>query len=246
VSDAALQPLEATGAARAAREVVAGLRLAERPALDRPRVAVAMVVSADGRAAVDGRSGPLGHPGDRALFRELRMAADALLVGTGTLRAERYAKVLDPEQIALRASDGRPRKPLLATIARSFDVPEGIPLFAEPDQRIAVYTEAEGELGAHEADAVAYRLESASPRAVLEHLGRRGDVRLVLCEGGPSLLRAVVADGCVDDLLLTVAPLLAAGDEPLALTGEALRPPARLSLQGAWRAEDHLFLHYAT
>jgi riboflavin biosynthesis pyrimidine reductase len=247
VTPVELQPLQASGEAVAAAELVERLGLRDRPVEDgaRPRVAAAMVASADGRAAVDGRSGPLGNPADRALFRGLRFGVDALLVGTGTLRAERYAKVLDPEQIALRSADGRPRKPMVATIARALDVPADIGIFAEPDQRVAVYTEAEGEAPSHGAVVTTHRLEPASPRAVLEHLAAEHRVRAVLCEGGPSLLRAVVADGCLDDLFLTVAPLLVGGDEPLTVAGEALRPPAALRLEGTWRAGDHLFLHYS-
>jgi riboflavin biosynthesis pyrimidine reductase len=69
-------------------------------------------------------------------------------------------------------------------------------------------------------------------------------VRAVTCEGGPRLLRALVAAGAVDDLLLTVAPLLVAGEGPVSLAGEELSPPARMALRALHRAGDHLFLHY--
>lgn len=245
MSEADLHPLQPGGAPLPARAALAALGLSGRPAPGaRPRVAVAMVASADGRAAIDGRSGPLGHPADRALFRELRTAADALLVGTGTLRAERYATVLDDDQRAHRETQGRDAVPLLATIARTLDVPDDIPLFGEPAQRIAVYTEAEGDVAGHGAQVSTHRLAEASPGAVLAHLGEHHGAGLVLCEGGPSLLHAMVAAGCVDDLFLTVAPLLAAGDDPRTLIGAPLRPPAALRLAGAWRGGDHLFLHY--
>jgi riboflavin biosynthesis pyrimidine reductase len=87
-------------------------------------------------------------------------------------------------------------------------------------------------------------LRPPSPTAVLEHLRRVRGVRSVTCEGGPRLLRALLAEDCVDDLLLTVAPLLVAGDGPASLGGPQLAPPARMELAGVHRADDHLFLRY--
>jgi riboflavin biosynthesis pyrimidine reductase len=66
----------------------------------------------------------------------------------------------------------------------------------------------------------------------------------VACEGGPSLLRQLIAEGCLDDLLLTVSPLVAAGDAPAILEGDALAPPVALTLAQVHRADDHVFLHY--
>jgi riboflavin biosynthesis pyrimidine reductase len=79
--------------------------------------------------------------------------------------------------------------------------------------------------------------------AVLDALAARG-LRGVLCEGGPTVLRRLVAEGALDDLLLTVSPLLAAGDAPAILEGDGLARPARLALREVHRADDHVFLHY--
>src|SRR4051794_32429054 len=244
---ASMLPLGPAGAPQAPRAFVAGLHLAAGgPGGGRPRVAAAMIASADGRAAVAGRSVGLGHPADRALLRELRTAVDAILVGTGTLRAERYANLLDPQQRAARAERGRTPHPVVATISRSGRVPEDIPLFAERGVPIQVYTETEAEVRGRGADVAVHRFAAggARPAAVLEHLGGERGVRSVLCEGGPTLLRALVADACLDDMLLTLAPLLAAGSAPTPLDGEALDPPARMALRAVHRAEDHLFMHY--
>ncbi|MCW2990266.1 MAG: pyrimidine reductase, riboflavin biosynthesis, partial [Solirubrobacterales bacterium] len=80
---------------------------------------------------------------------------------------------------------------------------------------------------------------------LLAGLRERDGAELVLCEGGPRLLRTLASAGLLDDLVLTVAPLLVAGDAPGPLTGPALEPPAAMSLRGVWRAGDHAFLHYA-
>lgn len=245
---ASLLPLGPVARPRPADEIVAALGLRDpSPGRGRPCVAAAMIASADGRAAVAGRSVGLGHPADRALLRELRTAVDAILVGPGTLRAERYANLLDDDQRERRVALGLEPEPVVATIARSGSVPAEIPLFAEPRARIQVYTEAaDAEVPARGAHVEVHRFAPGGgrPAAALEHLAAARGARSVLCEGGPTLLRALVAEACIDHLLLTLAPLIAAGDAPNVLQGEALDPPVRLGLRAVHRADDHLFMHY--
>jgi riboflavin biosynthesis pyrimidine reductase len=240
-----LRPLADTSTARSAREVVRALGLRDHDG-DRPRVLASMIASADGRVAVQGRSVGLGHPADRALLRELRTAVDAILVGTTTLGAERYANLLDDDQRAHRAAAGLEPEPVVATISRRLDLPADIPLLAETTARVQVYTEAEGELPGQGAWVEVHRFEPgglAIP-AILEHLRAERGARTILCEGGPTLLRELVVADCVDDLMLTLAPMLAAGDAPTALRGAPLDPAVGLALRDLHRAGDHLFLHY--
>jgi riboflavin biosynthesis pyrimidine reductase len=247
VTDAALRPLTDTSTGWSARKVVRGLGLRETVRhATRPRVVASMIVSADGRAAVSGKSVGLGHPADRALLRELRTAVDAILVGTATLRAERYANLLDEDQRAHRVAAGLEPEPIVATVSRRLDLPADIPLLAEPTARVQIYTEAEGEVPSQGAWVAVHRFEPGglTMPAILDHLQSERGVRTILCEGGPTLLRELVAAGCVDDLMLTIAPLLAAGDAPTGLSGAALDPPARMALRDIHRADDHLFLHY--
>jgi riboflavin biosynthesis pyrimidine reductase len=226
------------------RELIAGLELRAHDHEARPHVAAAMIASADGRAAVAGRSVGLGHPADRELLRGLRAEADAVLVGPATMRAERYRALLDPEHRAARLAAGRPAAPLIATITRRGDVPWEVGLFAEPEARVAIHSAVPVRVPADVAAQV-----TVSPvvdlAGVLAELHRLHDARAVLCEGGPTLLRAVAAAGLLDELLLTVAPLLVAGEGvPAPLAGPALEPPVGMALQGAWRADDHVVLHY--
>jgi riboflavin biosynthesis pyrimidine reductase len=244
---ASLLQLAPVDGERTAREIVDDLGLASGAGADgRPRVVAAMIASADGRAAVAGTSAGLGHPADTALLRELRAAVDAILVGPGTLRAEGYANVLDDDQRERRVARGLDAEPIVATIARRGNVPFEVPLFAEPGARIQVYTEAEAPAFSVAAEVAVERLPpgEATPPAVLGHLARERGVRSVLCEGGPTLLRGLVAAGRLDDMLLTLAPLLAAGGGPCLLEGDALDPPARLRLDDVHRAGEHLFMHY--
>jgi riboflavin biosynthesis pyrimidine reductase len=215
-----------------AEEVIAQLALSDDPPAGRPRVVAAMIASVDGRAAVAGRSVGLGHPADRELLRGLRAAADAVLVGAATVRAERYATLFD----------GDDRKPI-GIVTRSGDVPWDVGLFSESGSPVVVYSAVAvtppDEVAAPVRVAPAAELDEA-----LADLREREGARVVLCEGGPRVLRALVARGLIDDLVLTIAPLLAAGDAPTPLSGPALDPPAQLALAGTWRADDHLFLHY--
>ena len=244
--DPALHPLSPDGPAASAAAVVGRLRLRDRPLPGRPRVVAAMVVSADGRATVRGRSGGLGHPADRALFRELRTGVDALLVGTRTLRAERYANLLDDAQRARRAGGGLPPEPLVCIVTRRLDVPADIPLFGERGARIRIYTAADGNVDGRGAEVVVRRLPRGRLgfRAVLQDLAASEGVRAVLCEGGPTILRAVIGEGCLDDLVLTIAPLLVGGQAPTMLTGAVIDPSVTLVLREVHRADSHLFAHY--
>jgi riboflavin biosynthesis pyrimidine reductase len=244
VGEAGLRHLGDDGA-RPVRAFVASLGLRSGLA-DRPRVVADMVATVDGRAAVEGRSVALGHPADRALLRELRAEADAILVGTGTLAAERYADLLDDEARARRVAEGRPAHPLLVTTSRRLRLPvDAAPVFGEAGVPIVAF----GEAGAPSPPPVAADLAAVllpaplTLAAVLAALHARG-VRGVLCEGGPSLLRRLVAERLLDDLCLTVAPLLAAGGAPAILEGDGLAAPATLRLRDVHRADDHVFLHY--
>lgn len=230
-----------------ARTVVAGLGLREDNAA-RPRVVAAMIASADGRATIEGRSGGLGHPADRDLFRELRAGADAILVGTNTITVERYADLLDEEPRAWRTAAGEPREPLLATVDRFSRLrSDDVPIFADPGARVRVYREAPDPPfdGARAAvDVVALGEGGVTFAAILADLHAAG-VRGVTCEGGPRLLHEMLAQGCVDDLMLTIAPLAVGGAGPTVLTGDAFNVPHRLELRSVLRADDHLFLHYS-
>lgn len=245
---AELQRLGPDGDPAPAARIVEGLRLGDGPLPDgRPRLVVAMIGSADGRATVDGSAGGLGNPADRALLRALRAACDAMLVGSATLIKERYATLLDPEQRQQRVAAGQPPEPLLATISRGLDRRLfDVPLFAEAGARLLVCTESQDELPDLDADVQALRLApgALSARACLQHLQREHGARVVVGEGGPTLLHELLAQRLVDDLVLTIAPMLVAGEGPAVVRGAVFDPPVALSLRAVLRGEDHLFLHY--
>jgi riboflavin biosynthesis pyrimidine reductase len=239
--DDRLTPVAAAGESLSAREFVAGLGL-RVPGARLPRVVGAMIGSLDGRATVDGRAGGLGNPADRALLRELRAAADVVLVGRNTLSTERYATMLDPEQRHDRAAAGRPEQPVVATLSRKPAQLAGVPLLTEPDTTVVVYTDAAPTDPPEGAEIRV--LDPLTPSALLADLHEHLGAGLVVCEGGPHLLHELVVAGLLDDLVLTLAPLVVSGDASSIVAGGALEQPLRLRLQSAARAGDHLALHY--
>ena len=231
---------------RPTHELLAEVRPAERAPDDRPFVFVNMVATTDGRAAHEGRTEALGAEADLELLLELRALADAVLIGTGTLRAEGYARLVgSPERRARRQAAGLAEDPLAVMISRSFDIPWEAGLFDAPEQPVLVYTGPDAtDPPTTAAPVEVVRLDDPTPAAALADVRARG-VRALLCEGGPRLLRALVADGLADELFLTIAPLLT-GDaaEPSILAGAKLPQAAELELLWTLRAESELFLRY--
>lgn len=218
------------------------------PGASRPRTIGVMVASVDGHSTVEGRSGGLGSPADRAIFRGLRERADALLVGPTTLNRERYSTTLDPDQRAARVAIGRTPEPLLATVSRSLAIERDLPLFDEDVLRVVVYTASDDrpEWDPERVDVV--RLDDATPAAALRDLHERG-VGHLNCEGGPTLLAGLVREGLLDELVVTVSPLLVGTDPALGellpiIHGRVGDEPRPLRLRGVWRSDDMLFLHY--
>jgi riboflavin biosynthesis pyrimidine reductase len=252
-----LERLLPTGPPASVAELVEELGLWEpEPALatvGRPRVLLNMVSTADGRATVEGRSGPISGRADRELFHGLRLPVDAVLAGAGTVRAERYGRIVaDSARRALRLQRGLSEEPLACIASGSLALDPELPLLAEPAARVVVLTAAERELPAHAAHVDYVRAAhngALDLRAGLLELHRRFDVRTLLCEGGPHLASQLLADGLVDELFLSLSPKLAGGEDRSGqtlriLAGAELNPPLELELLGALRRDSHLFLRY--
>lgn len=226
---------------------LAGLRLGDRAPAKRPYVVVNFVATADGKATIGGRSGPIGDAADRALFHRLRGDVDAVLAGTGTLRTERYGRLVsDPAAREARVAAGLSPEPLAVTATQTMDLPLEIPLFQEPGARIEVFTWAARSLPHCAADVRVTRLES-TPGAlapVLSALRAEHGVRSLLCEGGPTIFAALLAQGLVDELFLSLAPRLAGGGERPISQGAAAEA-TDLELLSVLEHEGSLFLRYA-
>lgn len=229
-------------------ELIAGARFAERAPADRPYVVANFVSSVDGRATYHGLTGQLGDDGDLAVFRALRREVDAVLVGTGTLRAEQYGRILKlPESRERRRQRGLAPEPLASVLTRTGDVPFEIPLFAEPEARVIVFSGADVDTSAARAQVEVVRLDGAalSFTAALNYLRAHHGVRALLTEGGPTVLAALVREHVLDELFLTLAPQLTGGGVGPALTsGPELAELQPLELKGVLERAGSLFLRY--
>lgn len=233
---------------------VAAYHDVDRPApVGRPWVLVNMVASVDGATAVDGRSGPLGGEADRRLLGVLRGLADVVLVGAGTVRAEGYGPPRTPvaEVGERRADRGQAVRPRLAVVSGRADLDPSAALFADrdpDDPPPLVYTSTDvppdrlvGLSGVAEVVATDGAPEVA---AVVADLHDRG-VGIVLCEGGPSLVAQLSSAGLVDELCLSVSPLIVGSGSGL-LAGAPLPTPTSLRLAHVLTADDFLFCRYLT
>lgn len=214
---------------------------------ERPYTVVNFVASVDGRATLSGRSAPLSDAGDRMLFHTLREEVDAVMAGTGTLRIERYGRLIkDPDARRRRLARRLQPEPLAVVVSRSGEVPYEIPLFSEPEARIAEFTGATAPRPvAARRELVALQPSEMGLTGVMRELRTRFEVRTLLCEGGPTLFGALAAEGLVDELFLTVTPTLVGGeDNPAIVSGPPLPAPAPLRLRWLLEREGSLFLRF--
>lgn len=228
-------------------QLLSELALGDRAPAQRPYTVANLVSSIDGRATFDGRSSALGDAGDKAIFRALRGCCEALLVGTGTLRAERYGPIVTrPQTVALRARLGLAPQPLTATITRTGSLPADVPLLQDPGAHVVVYSG-----GPVDADAVRARLdvvelgpERLTVAAALADLRQRHGVGLLLCEGGPTLVGQLIGAGALDELFVTLAARLAGGDGGAIVRGLVLPEPLELRLGWLLEQDGSLFARY--
>lgn len=238
--------------ARQAVDVVALYEASPRPSpADRPWVLVNMIASVDGATAVDGVSGGLGGPADKEVFRAVRALPDVILVAAGTVRAERYGPPrLSAATQRQRAARGQRPSPRLAIVTARLDLdPQGA-LFqdATEDARPIVLTTDAAAASAPDALHAVADIWGAGDAEVdlggaLRRLGVEARATTVLCEGGPSLNGELVASGLVDELFLSVAPLLVGGGSARMAHGPT-GTPLPLSLDHVLEDDGVLFLHY--
>ena len=209
-----------------------------------------MVGGLDGSAAIGGRVGALSAGTDSVLFRRMRALADVVVVGAETVRAERYGPVrLDDDLRAARREQGRPPVPPLAVVSRSLKFDWTTPAFAAAEEgaRTLVITTADAEPARvdearRHAEVVVAGDHGVDLHAALDALAGRGH-RVVLCEGGPTLLGEVVAAGLLDELCLTLAPVMGGDPLPVAVSAPGA-PVVGFRLAHVVGDGDTLFLRY--
>lgn len=209
-----------------------------------------MVAGVDGTAAVDGKVGPLSTRPDQDLYRAMRQIADVVMVGAETVRREGFGPIrLSEDAQEWRLAQGMTALPPVAVVTRSLALNWSLRVFQSvpDDARTMVITCAAADpervaQAAEVADVVVAGDEQVEPARALQALADRGH-RVVLCEGGPTWLGEVVAADRLDELLLSISPLMGGDPLPVAVT-----PPGAgvsgFTLEGVLREDDTLFLRY--
>ena len=219
------------------------------PRTTEPTLRVNFVASIDGAATLEGASGGLSGPADKQIFGVLRMVCDALVVASGTVLAEKYdALRLDPPSRAWRTAHGLAEFPVMVIVSGSLELDLEQLVFTDAPIRPVVLTHASAPAERRAAVAAVADVVTAGEQAVdlaagLAALRARG-VTQVLSEGGPQLFGALTAADLVDELCLTVSPLLA-GAGAGRITAGVPAAPRSMALLSVLGAEDMLFLRYA-
>lgn len=215
-----------------------------------PRLRMNFVTSVDGGVSVDGLSAGLASLADQRVFRALRGWCDGLLVAAGTLRAEKYGPVtLDADRRARRAAVGLAPIPTLVVVSGTLGLDPDHPALAQAPVRPIILTHPGAPDDRRKAlETVADIVVTGHPggldlAAALTEVGHRGLSQL-LCEGGPRLFAGLTAVDRVDEICLTVAPLLAGGAPGRISGGPPTPAPRELALAHVLEDSGVLLLRY--
>ncbi|MFJ8135585.1 pyrimidine reductase family protein [Streptomyces sp. NPDC096013] len=221
------------------------------PAADAPWLRANMVSTLDGAGHHEGRSQPISGDADMRIFGTLRALADVVIVGAETVRQEGYRPARARAEFAeARTRAGQGSAPVIAVVTASLDLDFSLPLFVSPLVPTLILTGAQAapdRIAAAEKSGarvvVAGDGVGVDPARVVEALAALGHTRL-LTEGGPRLLGQFVAAGALDELCLTLSPMLAAGEAPRIAGGPSVRVPHRFELVSLLEEAGFLFGRY--
>ena len=242
---ASLQRLLPEAGSITIEEAMDSYRPFEHPREERPFVAVNFATTLDGRAAIDGRSGKIGSDADTELLQRLRTRFDAVMVGAGTMRAERYGRIVsNPQWRQHRERIGLSHDPLAVIVSGRLDLPWDAPIFSSGGFEIVVFTASEAEPPETENPLQVIRHDQwVNIAGALRYLRQERGIRALLCEGGPGLHGELEAAGLVDELFLTIAAKLSGGEGPHIIEGELLEV-AELELIWLLERRGELFARY--
>ncbi|MEV6402244.1 MULTISPECIES: pyrimidine reductase family protein [Streptomyces] len=210
-----------------------------------------MVSTLDGAAQHDGRSQPISSATDMRVFGTLRALADVVIVGAETVRQEQYRPARARAEFAeRREAAGQGAAPAIAIVSASLDLDFSLPLFTSPLVPTLILT---GAAAAPDRVAAAEKAGArvvtagdgmgVEPARAVRALAGLGHTRL-LTEGGPRLLGQLVAAGVLDELCLTVSPMLTAGGAQRIAGGPAVAVPQRFALVSLLEEDGFLYSRY--
>jgi riboflavin-specific deaminase-like protein len=212
---------------------------------DRPYTITNFALTVDGRATLDGHSGKIGSDVDTAMLVGLRTRVDALMIGAGTMRAERYGRIVpDASKRARRERAGLPHDPLAVLVSGRLGLPWDAGLFTCGQGRVLIFTQSPAEAPETATEVrVVRHPDGVDLTEAMRYLRQERGVRSLLCEGGPRLHAQLIEAGLVDELFVTHAPKLTGGMGPGLVDGlsERERP-----LDVVWLLEEEgeLFARY--
>lgn len=191
------------------------------PSPNRPYIIVNMVMSADGKAVIEGNEQGLGSKVDQRLMRELRVNADVVLNGASTLRISGTSSRLSDEGLEqIRLDRGKPRFPIAAVWSRSGDLPLDKIFFTARDFEAVVYLSDSAPRSRREAAEATGRPVYSVPavddlRSMLAHMRNELGAKVLLCEGGPTTTAQFFGEHVVDEYFTTIGPEIVAGRDTL-------------------------------
>ena len=213
---------------------------------------VNMIGSIDGGTAIDGVSGGLGGPGDKAVFGAIRASCDWILVASGTARAERY-RIPQPSAAArtARSATGRTATPRLAVVSGSLEFEADLPMLADRPADLPPALVVTGSAAPTDrleelrktAEVVVLDEPRPTPAATLSELWSR-DARVVLVEGGPGYNAQFADAGLIDELCVSVAPKVIAGSSKRMMVGGSPIEPLGFALDHLLEQDSMLFARY--
>ena len=211
----------------------------------RPWVMLNIVESIDGATAIDGGASGLNDADDRQLFLALRAVADVVMNGASTVRAENLGPVrLSDEMKQHRLAAGITDPPKMAILSASLSLDPGLRIFSDPERRPAIITGLDADadrIEALEDVADVVQIEKLDGPNIIRALG---DVSVVLCEGGPTVNTQLIEGGVVDEVNLTISPVLALGGSKRVAAGPPLHTPIEMRLDRKLLGDQSLFLRF--
>ena len=214
-----------------------------------PWVMLNMIASSNGLATINGSSGSLGGPADKALFKALRSTADIILVGYRTVFDEQYGPpVLTDELIDARKSKGKSPLPLIAVISNRLEIDVDLPLFRSKEYQPILVT----SLASSKSKRM--QLESCSDvficgdkvvdlrKAIFSLAGRHGKV--ILVEGGPSLNKQLVDEDVFDELCITTSPYRSEDEASDVVTTGSSYDEGLMETERVIKVEDFTFTRF--
>lgn len=211
----------------------------------RPWVMLNIVESIDGATAIDGGASGLNDADDRQLFLALRAVADVVMNGAETIRAENLGPVkLSDDMKSHRLEVGMVDPPTMVVLSRSLSLDPGLRVFSDPERRPKIITGMDVDPDRVEAlDDVAdiVQIEKLDGASII---GALSDASVILCEGGPTVNSQLVADGVVDEVNLTISPVLALGESKRVAAGPPKQPPTPMRVDRTLVGDQSLFLRF--